>query len=80
MAEGSGTKGRMCCSIKFLVKMKNVSLFLLKNPKTLFGLPNTNSAILKTFVHSFIHSSKIWSLCWHGWLLGPMVSVAITQQ
>ena len=36
MAEGSGTKGWICCSIKFLVKMKNVSFIFTYKTKGTF--------------------------------------------
>ena len=39
MAEGSGTKQWIHCSIKFLVKMKNVSYFYFKTER-IFGQPN----------------------------------------
>ena len=41
MAEGSGTKQWLCCSIKLLVKMKNVFYFYLKS-KELSGQPNVS--------------------------------------
>ena len=41
MAEGSGTKQWLRCSIKLLVKMKNVFYFYLKS-KELSGQPNIN--------------------------------------
>ena len=41
MTEGSRTKSWICCSIKFLMKMQNVSFILLKKQKELFGQCNT---------------------------------------
>ena len=41
MAEDSGTKWWICCSIKYSMKIKNVSFVFSSKPKELFCQPNT---------------------------------------
>ena len=74
MAEGSGTKGLIHCSEKFLVKMKKKCVFYLKAEKNTFW-PTQYLIILKgnTFVWSLV-------LQVHGIVLKKIFSLLHTDQ